>query len=419
MKGGPRVGFDLEELKHQVPLLEYLKTEYPELDYRTTGQKTFVSCPYHEDRTPSCLINDDNTFHCYSCSEHGSIIDFVAVKEGWDPTTDFKEICTHIGERVGVAVHFSKPDPEIEQYIEEKHLLNKRYFEEWKTNPECTEAYLYLTEQRGLTPQTITKFRLGYVPMDEYKRRRDIAYISGRIAFPILEMKPSKDIRKVRCIGMGYRTINQGSDEPKYVNDPTKEGVFNKRNVLYGYAHAVPFIRQAKSVFLVEGYMDVLSMHQADIKNTVACMGTALTEEQMDILRKHTSNIYIFMDGDGAGRKNMNRVLPALLNRGFNVRFVKGVDGMDPADICLKAKFDSSKVRQYIKEHSEYAVLSVINEACATYDDVVLRERLKAVHMTASILDCIQNASERKVYQDMLNKRLDIKGGVADECLIR
>ena len=404
------MGFDLEELKHQVPLLDYIKKEYPEIDVREIGQKSFVTCPYHDERTPSCLINDDDTFHCYSCNEHGSIIDFVAAKEGLDPNTDFKDLCIQIGERIGMEIRFTPPDPEVEKYIDEKHLLAKRYYESWKNDPDCNDAYYYLTEERGLTPQTIFSFKLGYVPMDEYKRRRDISYISGRIAFPILEMKSSKDMKKVRCIGMGYRTLLKDANEPKYVNDPTKEGVFNKRNVLYGYAHAVEHIRQAKSVIVVEGYMDVISMHQANLKNTVGCMGTALTEEQMDILRRLTSNLFIFMDSDCAGQKNMLRVLPTLLKKGFNVRIIDGKNGLDPADICLKSNFNPAKVRQYIKENSEYAVLSVINQACSAYEDVVLRERLKAVHATSPILECIQSQSERKIYEDLLQKRLDIKG---------
>ena len=407
--------FDLEELKHRVPLLDYIRQEYPETELRVTGQKTFVACPFHEDKTPSCVINEDDTFHCYSCHEHGSLIDFAAAKEGLNPdnNADFKDTCILIGEKIGMEVRFTPPNPEIEAYIDEKQALNTSYWKSWKaTTPDSDrdEAFLYLTEKRGLTPQTLFSFRLGFVPMDEYKRRRDVAYISGRIAFPILEMKASKDLKKVRCIGMGYRTLAVDSNDPKYVNDPTKEGVFNKRRVLYGYAHAVESIRKQKAVFIVEGYMDVISMHQADIKNTVGCMGTALTEEQMDILRAHTSNLYIFMDSDSAGQKNMMRVLPMLLKKGFNVKIINGNNGMDPADICLKEKFNTSKVTRYIKDHAEYAILSVINQACSSYEDTVIRERLKAIHMASQYIECIQNPSERQVYEDMLQKRLDIKG---------
>lgn len=405
--------FDAGTIKEAMLLADYIQTHYPDEDMVSRGGSEFICCPVHEDKEPSCLLND-YTYKCFSCGATGSVIDYVAAKEGYELPADFLRVCQRIGQQVGIEVVITPPNPHHEAYKDEMDALNQRYWKELKAN---TEAVNYLVQERGLTPETIQAFRLGATPADEYVTRGR-GFISNRLVFPILEMKAPMKGKRAKCIGMAYRVLEKDSDEPKYVNDPNQDGgkgkdpnlkgVFIKGETLYGYPQAYDEIRKRKFAIVVEGYMDVISMHQAGLRNTVGCMGTALTEVQMTILRKLTSNIYLFLDSDTAGQNNMVRVLPALLAKGFTVKIINGTNGKDPADICKEFGFVTDRVNRYIKDHSEYAVTTVIDQCCQSYEEAVIRERTMALRAITPLLETIQDPCERLVYQKMLYKKLDL-----------
>ena len=406
--------FDAATIKEAMPLAEYIQTFYPDEPIVLKGGSEFICCPVHDDKEPSCLLNE-YSYKCFSCGATGSVLDFVAAKEGYELPADFLRVCQHIGAQLGIEVKITPPTPAHEAYKDEMDELNKRYWKELKSN---AEAVQYLTQERGLTPETIQAFRLGATPADEYITRGR-GFISNRLVFPILEMKAPVKGKRTKCIAMAYRKLDHDSDEPKYVNDPNQDGlkgkdpelkgVFIKGETLYGYPQAYEEIRKRKFAIVVEGYMDVISMHQAGLRNTVGCMGTALTDTQMNILRKMTSNLYLFLDSDAAGQSNMVRVLPMLLAKGFTVKIINGTNGKDPADICKEFEFKTDRVNRYIKDHSEYAVTSVINQCCQSYEEAVIRERTMALRAITPLLDTIQDPCERLVYQKMLYKKLDLE----------
>lgn len=405
--------FDAGTIKEAMRLADYIQTYYPDEEFAVRGGSDFICCPVHEDKEPSCLLND-YTYKCFSCGATGSVIDYVAAKEGYELPVDFLRVCQQIGQQVGIEVVITPPNPHHEAYKDEMDALNQRYWKELKAN---TDAVTYLVQERGLTPEIIRMFRLGATPADEYITRGR-GFISNRLVFPILEMKPPMKGKRAKCIGMAYRVLDKDSDEPKYVNDPNQDGgkgkdpnlkgVFIKGETLYGYPQAYDEIRKRKFAIVVEGYMDVISMHQAGLRNTVGCMGTALTDVQMTILRKLTSNIYLFLDSDAAGQSNMIRVLPALLAKGFTVKIINGTNGKDPADICKEFGFVTDRVNRYIKDHSDYAMTTVIDQCCQSYEEAVIRERTIALRAISPLLDTIQDPCERLVYQKMLYKKLDL-----------
>ncbi len=405
---------NIELIKEKADLAEYIMTYYPQIGLRRTGGIYHACCPFHEEDTPSLIVWTNGTWKCFGCGEHGDVITFVMKIEH----LNFKEACKMIGDNVGVAVTLEPPNPHHEKYKDMMTEHNRRYWRVLQTNQ---DALHYLRNVRGLTDETIAQFRLGLVPNDEYKYRNDIGGIANRLVFPILE---HKDANTAKCLGMGYRTLKD--EKPKYINDinqegrpaydkkpaqdPNLAGVFIKGNCLYGYPFAYQEIRKANYAILTEGYVDVISMHQAGIKNTVACMGTAITENQADILRKLTSNLLLFLDGDSAGIENMIKVLPMLIEKGFNVKILIAENGMDAADVCLKCKFNRDYMQAYITSHSKPAINVVIDRAVNEYEQVVVRERIKAMNTIAPLLEKIPSEYEKDIFKSMAYKRLDLAG---------
>ena len=277
----------VELIKSTANLVEYISTYYPEIPIKRSGSVHMCCCPFHEENTGSMAVWDNNTYKCFGCQKHGDIISFVMDMEN----IGFKEACKVIANNVGIEYVLEEPNPVHEEYKDIMNEHNRRYWRNLKVSP---IALTYLMEDRKLTEETIDNFRLGYVPIDEYKNRTDIGNIAGRIAFPILENKNSENIK---CIGMGYRSLNDV--KPKYINDKNIQdgplsGVFIKSDNLYGYSHAYKAIKDKGYAIVTEGYMDVISMHQAKICNTVATMGTAFTEKQIDSIKNLTNNYFIY-----------------------------------------------------------------------------------------------------------------------------
>lgn len=265
-----------------------------------------ILCPFHKENTPSGHIYLPNKkynyphYKCFGCGTFKNAIDFVMSMEN----LEFIEACKVLGGYVNVEITTAPKNQKHEEYKDLMCQHTRRYQRELQNHQEFLK---YLKIERQLTDKSITQFCLGAVPHNEFQYRNDTGNISDRIAFPIFEHKL---INETKVLGMGYRTLKDKlpdwdkAKDPKYRNDATTtgelEGVFKKENCLYGYPFAVQAIRNNYAI-VVEGYMDVISLHQANIINTVGTMGTAFTENQMDALRKETSNIVLFLDSDESG----------------------------------------------------------------------------------------------------------------------
>lgn len=393
----------IEALKTAMPLSLYLQNYY-KLDLRKSGNVFVCNCPFHEEKTGSFVVFKDN-YHCYGCGEHGDIINFTQKKE----RLGFKEACELIAQNEGIEYTIEPPNKYHEQYknIMEEH--SNRYAEQLLATD--NNALDYLTKERGLTIESIKKFRLGLVPDKEYKSRNDIGGISNRISFPIFENKNKK---YAKCLGMGYRTLVPG-EKPKYINDKNQSdqnsnlyGVFIKGNCLYGYQEAEESIRKRNFAIIVEGYMDVISLHQSGIKNTVGAMGTSVTQAQIDSIAKLTKNVILFLDGDNAGVTNMFRILPMFLKTGINVKMIVAKNNKDAADICKDFNFDTRKVYNYICVNSKLALEYMLNLAFMEYSDVVMNEKRKIYNKIMPIINCIENEIDKELYLSSLKKKLEI-----------
>ena len=336
----------LDELRSRVPVSDVVGKR---VKLAKKGREFIGLCPFHSEKTPSFTVNDDKAFyHCFGCGANGDIIRFVTETEG----LTFPEAVAKLAGMAGLTV--PQATPEERQRAERAKSLQDaceaalRFFRRRLNEPAGADALAYL-QRRGLKPETIEAFRLGWAPDgrnilkqaltgegfpepmlveagllikpedggDSYDRFR------GRVIFPIAD-------RRGRVIAFGGRAL--GDIQPKYLNSP-ETPLFNKGRLLYALDKARQAVRDGAEVIVTEGYTDVIALHQAGFGGAVAPLGTALTESQIEELWRLAPGPVLCFDGDEAGRRAAGRALDRLLPRlvpGKTARFVFLPEGEDP-----------------------------------------------------------------------------------------
>ncbi len=311
------------------------------------GREFAGLCPFHHEKTPSFyVVEDKDFFHCFGCGAHGDAIGFTMRADN----LDFLEAVEKLAGEAGLAVPQATPE-EREKARRQKTLLETLeaaavFYEARLWSPAGRLARDYL-ETRGLDPDTIRRFRLGWAPDERQALRRALAadytepllveagllhqpdegepfdYFRGRVMFPIGD-------RAGRVIAFGGRVLGDG--QPKYLNSP-ESPVFEKGRVLYGWSAARAATTEGRDVIVTEGYMDVIALHRAGFKSAVAPLGTALGEFQLQELWRLGPEPILCFDGDAAGQRAaaraLRRALP-LLRPGCSLRFSGLPAGEDP-----------------------------------------------------------------------------------------
>lgn len=336
-------------------------------ELRRAGATEYVGrCPFHDERTPSFGVNPvEKVYHCFGCQASGDVFRFVMETEG----LDFTGALQALADRFGVEIETEAEDPEAAQRRQRRERLQSllgraatyyaRYL--WEAR-EAQPARDYLLG-RGLDEATLRDFRVGYAPsawdrMLTASRRagfsdQDLLTVGlaqrsktnpGRIYDRFREriMFPSTDARG-NVLGFGARAMRE-NQRPKYLN--TAEGdIYRKRQVLFGIDRARAPAARAGRVILVEGYTDVLALHQAGLHNTVGIMGTALTDDQVDQLRRVADVLELCLDADRAGQDAMLRAAQLTDKRNVQLRVVPLPDGTDPAELIERAGADALRER--------------------------------------------------------------------------
>ncbi|QIT36104.1 DNA primase [Wolbachia endosymbiont of Brugia pahangi] len=365
-------------------------------------------CPFHSEKTPSFLVsNTKGSYHCFGCSAHGDVFNFISQTEG----LSFKEALERLASVVGVelpkTLNLAKENGELFSTLN----LAASWF------VQKNQGIIAYLKQRKISPKIIDKFKVGYAPssgLKEYlnslgiedkilidvglinKNSRD--YFCNRLIFPIYNIAG-------KVIGFGGRALSF-KQQPKYLNSPESQ-LFKKRENLYGLNFALSEIHKKQHVFVVEGYMDVIALHQTGISNIVAPLGTAISAEQIKSLWKFAKEISICMDGDSAGRNAAIRVaelvLP-ILEPGYTLKFVTLPTDKDPYDVCNELEHKKETVLSALdhstKLHSEYLWHYIIGSNLQNYE--------KLAPEKYSILECkfmeyvnaIGNSSIRRYYRD-------------------
>ena len=339
----------LEQVKQAVDIVEVISAH---TDLRRQGARWVGLCPFHEERTPSFSVDaQEKLYHCFGCGVGGDTIKFVEEKEG----LGFAEAVELLADRYGVELQREKEDPRAEARRQQRRRLGELldrtagfYAQYLWDSEEAGKARAYLAE-RGLGEETLRAFGVGYAPSawdtvllrgqragfkvedlravglaqrgrsgGEYDRFRE------RIMFPIRD-------RRARTLGFGGRAMrsDQGA---KYVNTAETD-FFHKSQMLYGIDLAKEAIAKSNRVVVVEGYTDVLALHQAGIGEAVGVMGTAITEEQVAALSGMVDEVVLALDADSAGQEAMLRAQRVAAGRKMRLRVAAMPAGEDPAEM--------------------------------------------------------------------------------------
>lgn len=346
-----------DAIKERIDIVA-LVSEY--LPLKRAGSNFKARCPFHEEDTPSFVVSPSRqTFHCFGCSKSGDIFTWLQEREGMS----FPEALRVLAQRAGVQLTFERPErrEEKERLRATLDLATTFYQRILLESVEGRAARAYL-ESRGLTPETITAWRLGFCPDDGtriaekavergveqqelvgagvlgQRDGRTFEFFRGRVLFPLADAHGS-------VIGLAGRVFENGDGSasahapadlrPKYINSP-ETALYLKSRVLYGLDRAKEAIRKENLAILVEGYTDVIASHQAGVTHVVATAGTALTEEHLRLLRRFTDRLALAFDPDTAGAAATRRAVDLALASGFVVSVVLLPAGEDPADIAVR-----------------------------------------------------------------------------------
>ena len=335
------------------------------------GANHIACCPFHNEKTPSFSVSaSKGIYKCFGCGKSGTAVGFVMEHENMSYTEALKYLAKKYHIEV---VEKEETAEEIAQKQKHESLMlvsefAGKFFQESLATVEGQNiAYQYF-RSRGLEDSTIAKYGLGWAPLSrkalseaaraagykeeflietglsmKYDDGRLVDRFYDRVMFPIHSVSG-------RVIAFGGRTLRTDKTVAKYVNSPETE-IYVKSRSLYGIYFAKNEISRKDKCILVEGYLDVLSMHQLGITNVVASSGTSLTVEQIRLIRKFTSNVTIIYDGDGAGIKAALRGIGLVLKEGLNVKVVLLPDGQDPDDFARRHTLD--EVNDYIARNEQ------------------------------------------------------------------
>lgn len=320
------------------------------------GANYIACCPFHNEKTPSFSVSPSKgIYKCFGCGKSGTAVGFVMEHE----SLSYAEALRYLARKYHIEVvekEESAEDIARRQKNESLLLVSEfagRFFQESMQTPEGHNIAFQYFRSRGLEEETIRRYGLGWAPLSRkalteaartagYREEflvetgLSIRYDDGRLADRFYDrvMFPIHSVSG-RIIAFGGRTLKTDKTVAKYINSPETE-IYVKSRSLYGIYFAKSEISRQDKCILVEGYLDVLSMHQLGITNVVASSGTSLTVEQIRLMRKFTGNVTIIYDGDGAGIHAALRGIGLVLKEGMNVKVVLLPDGQDPDDFARK-----------------------------------------------------------------------------------
>lgn len=380
------------------------------------GSNYWCKCPFHDDNNPSMAVNEDKQFfYCFVCQESGNVIHFLRKYDGMEFTDAVESLASLVGLQVPYERQQSNVTKESLSPIKQaaEHFASNLFSSRGK------QARDYL-KARGITEKTVRYFNLGYA-IDAWDNllklleknydakvlektgliisNQDKTYdrFRGRVMFPIRNLKGD-------IIAFGGRIIDEG--EPKYLNSPETEA-FHKSNELYGLFEAKDSTKQIESLVVVEGYMDVISLHEHGIKNAVATLGTAITHQHLTKLMRFANKVVFAFDGDEAGQKAawkaVENALP-ILRDDTEISFIFFEEGEDPDSFVSKKGKDAfKKITNESISLSEYFF-----EKVKAYNLERLEGRSQAIAFAKPLIDSINNEVIRSVYLNELSKICDV-----------
>lgn len=382
-------------------------------------------CPFHNERTPSFSVSPSKGIcKCFSCGKGGSAVGFLMELE----QMSYNEALRYIAKKYGIEINdheMSSEEREAESERESMMAVNEfamKFFEHSLTETEAgRDIGLAYFRERGINDAMIKRFHLGYSPeqrdalvkkasskgfADKYLLDTGLCYNSehglrdrfrGRVIYPVFTVSG-------KVVAFGGRTLRKDKDIAKYVNSP-ESVIYRKSYELYGLYQAKQAIVRKDKCILVEGYMDVISMHQAGIENVVASSGTSLTEGQIRLIHRFTQNVTVIYDSDAAGIKASLRGIDLLLAEGLDIKVLLLPDGDDPDSFAQS--HSSAEVEAYIAEHEQDFIAfktGILMQGIE--NDPIARSR--AIQSIVKSISVIPNPITRNVYVNECSRSMGI-----------
>jgi len=413
----------IEEIRNRVNIVD-LVSEY--ITLKKAGRNYLGSCPFHKEKTPSFTVNaEKQIYHCFGCGEGGNAFSFLMKINNMT----FPEAVRHLAGKLGVPLpswEFTPEEKSRQDLRESLHRVNKLaadYYAKTLRSAAGSAGRGYL-DKRMIKPEIIETFQLGYAPegwrnlRDHLQRekvplkhgeqagllvsRKDGDYYDrfrGRLMFPIEDINGN-------VIAFGGRIIGEG--EPKYLNSPESSAYVKGRN-LYGLARAKNAIRRDDYLIIVEGYFDLLALWNNGIPNVAATLGTALTREHVDLIKRYTGAVAVTFDADAGGKAALERSMSLFLEKGLRAKAVVLPDGKDPDE--------------FVSKHGREAFLAEIERARALVDYYIdevighgrsIDDRRGALKGAIPFIAGIADPAERDQFMKRVSERLGV-----DEELVR
>ena len=403
----------IEEVRSRNDIVDLISSYVP---LKRKGSSYFGLCPFHNEKSPSFSVSrDKQMYYCFGCGAGGNVFTFIMEYENFT----FPEAVRYLAERAGMELPEQELSAEAKQQADAKVKLKEmnkmaaNYFYILLHSKRGEKGLAYLT-RRGITEETIKKFGLGYADIyqdDLYRflkskgfsdeELKDSALVTidearggsdkfwNRVMFPIQDANS-------RVIGFGGRVMGDGS--PKYLNSRETK-LFDKSRNLYG----LNFARSSREKFIIlcEGYMDVISMHQAGFTNAVAALGTAFTEGHGMLLKRYTNEVVLSFDSDEAGQRAILRAIPILKGAGLTVRVLNLTPYKDPDEFIKE--LGSEELRNRIQK-ARSSFMFQVSVAAGKYNQDDPEEKTKFQHEAAKLLSGIREPLERNNYCEAVSR---------------
>lgn len=414
----------IQEIKNRIDIVEVI-SDFVSL--KKVGNNYRGLSPFTNEKTPSFYVSPSkDIFKCFSSGKGGDAISFVMEVEG----INYIEALKYLASKYGIEVQEEeRTDEQIQAQNERDSLFimlnfaNEFFKEQLFKSDEGRSIGLSYFKERGFNEQTIQTFQLGY-SLDQWdallkaakskghsedmlekaglilkQENKTYDRFRGRVMFPIQNVAG-------KVIAFGARTLRSDKKQPKYINSPETE-VYHKSNILYGIHQARQAIRNEDQCYLVEGYTDVISMHQAGVYNVVASSGTSLTKEQIQLISRYTKNITVLYDGDSAGIKASFRGIDMILEHDLDVHAVVFPDGEDPDSFSRTMTSDA--FREYLESNARDFITfktDILTDGGKQTDPV---KKVQVIRDIIESISLIPDGIKRSVYVSACANLLDVE----------
>lgn len=410
-----------DEIKARLDVVDVIRDYIP---LKAAGMNFSARCPFHNEKSASFMVSPDKQiWHCFGCGKGGDLLSFVMEIEG----LTFVETLRLLAPKAGVTLQAVNPEVSSKRNKALDILeLSAKYYNHILTNEKIGENARKYLKDRELTEKTIEEWQIGY-SLDSWdnlfnflkkrgfseeeifeagmttKKQNGSGYFDrfrGRIMFPISDVNGNVVAFTSRVSPEKEATEKMG----KYINSP-QTVIYDKSRVLFGLDKSKQEIRQQDYAIVVEGQMDVITAHQNGFKNIIASSGTALTKEQLNLIKRYTKNIALAFDMDKAGELAAERAIKEAQIAEMNIKVIEVPNGKDPDD-CIKNDIEGWKKAV---EEAKHMMAYCIDKTFSKFDVADITERVRGINVLTKLLVNINNSIERDYWVKELSEKTDTK----------